>query len=69
TWPRQVLKAVSVIKSRTTDHETSIREFLLTGEGAKIGNPLADFEGVLTGLPNYRGRTPMMSAEPAAAEG
>jgi circadian clock protein KaiC len=68
-WRGQVLKAVSVAKSRTTDHETSIREFLLTEEGVKIGNPLADFEGVLTGLPNYRGNTPMMAAEPAAAEG
>ncbi|HEY0102599.1 MAG TPA: ATPase domain-containing protein [Brevundimonas sp.] len=67
-WRGQVLKAVSVAKSRTTDHETSIREFLLTEEGVKIGSPLADFEGVLTGLPNYRGKTPMMSAEPAAAE-
>jgi circadian clock protein KaiC len=63
-----VLKAVSVAKSRTTDHETSIREFLLTADGVQIGSPLADFEGVLTGLPNYRGNTPMMSAEPAAAE-
>lgn len=63
-----VLKAVSVAKSRTTEHEASIREFRLTRSGVQIGEPLADFEGVLTGLPNYRGTTPMMAAEPAAAE-
>lgn len=63
-----VLKAVSVAKSRTTAHEASIREFRLTGSGIQIGEPLKDFEGVLTGLPNYRGSTPLMSAEPAAGE-
>jgi circadian clock protein KaiC len=61
-----VLKAISVAKSRTTAHEASIREFRLTREGVQIGDPLKDFEGVLTGLPNYRGSTPLMSAEPAA---
>ena len=67
-WRGRMLKAVSVAKSRTTNHETSIREFLLTEKGVQIGSPLADFEGVLTGLPNYRGETPMMAAEAAAAE-
>lgn len=63
-----VLKAVSVAKSRTTDHQTSIREFRLTRGGVEIGEPLRDFEGVLTGLPNYRGGTPLMSAQPSADE-
>ncbi|MES2902761.1 MAG: ATPase domain-containing protein [Pseudomonadota bacterium] len=62
-----VLKAVSVAKSRVSDHQTSIREFRLTSRGVEIGDPLKNFEGVLTGLPNYRGETPLMSAEPAAA--
>ncbi len=61
-----VLKAVSVAKSRTTAHQGSIREFRLTSAGIEIGLPLKDFEGVLTGLPNYRGETALMSAEPAA---
>ena len=57
----QVLKALSVAKSRTTAHEGSIREFRLTSDGLKVGQPLADFEGVLTGLPTYRGATPLLS--------
>ncbi|MES2904264.1 MAG: ATPase domain-containing protein [Pseudomonadota bacterium] len=61
-----VLKAVSVAKSRVSDHQTSIREFRLTRAGVEIGDPLKNFEGVLTGLPNYRGETPLMSAEPMA---
>jgi circadian clock protein KaiC len=62
-----VLKAISVAKSRTSAHEATIREFRLGEESLRIGKPLADFEGVLTGLPAYRGGTALMSAEPAAA--
>jgi circadian clock protein KaiC len=63
----EMLKAISVAKSRTTAHQSSIREFLLGRSGIQIGNPLKDFEGVLTGLPAYRGTTPLMIAEPAAS--
>lgn len=63
-----VLKAISVAKSRVSDHQTSIRQFRLTRQGVEIGEPLKDFEGVLTGLPNYRGETPLMGAKPAAGE-
>jgi circadian clock protein KaiC len=64
----EMLKAVSVAKSRTTEHESSIREFRLTPRGIDIGDPLKDFEGVLTGLPTYRGSTPLLSAEPTAPQ-
>jgi circadian clock protein KaiC len=63
-----VLKAVSVAKSRVSDHQTSIREFRLTTAGVEIGEPLENFEGVLTGLPNYRGRTPLMSSQRDAGD-
>jgi len=64
----EMLKAVSVAKSRTTPHEASIREFRLGGSGLEIGEPLKDFEGVLTGLPTYRGATPLLASEAAASE-
>jgi circadian clock protein KaiC len=64
----EMLKAVSVAKSRTTPHEASIREFRLGAGGLQIGEPLKDFEGVLAGLPSYHGSTPLLAAEPAAAE-
>ncbi len=60
-------KALSVAKSRTTAHETSIREFKLGASGVEVGDPLEDFEGVLSGLPAYRGATPLMPTETAAA--
>jgi circadian clock protein KaiC len=61
----EMLKALSVAKSRTTAHETSIREFRLGSSGLVIGEPLRDFEGVLTGLPTYRGETPLLAANAA----
>jgi circadian clock protein KaiC len=64
----EMLKAVSVAKSRTTPHEASIREFRLSRAGITIGEPLRDFEGVLTGLPAYHGKTPLLASEPALSE-
>jgi len=57
----QVRRAISVIKSRTTRHATTIHEMQLGEGGVRIGTPLAGFEGVLTGIPNYHGHTPMMA--------
>lgn len=51
----QVLSAIAVLKSRTSVHERTIREFRVDNSGLRVGQPLADFEGVLAGLPSYRG--------------
>lgn len=49
-------KAISVVKKRSGEHEQTIREFALeTGRGIRIGQPLTDFQGVLTGSPVFRG--------------
>lgn len=48
-------KAISVLKKRTGAHETTIRELSLSGQGIRVGKPLADFKGVLTGSPSYAG--------------
>ncbi|HVF93536.1 MAG TPA: ATPase domain-containing protein [Sphingomonas sp.] len=63
----EMLKALSIAKSRTTAHESTIREFRLSREGVVIGDPLKDFEGIMTGIPTYRGVTPLLAQEPAAA--
>jgi circadian clock protein KaiC len=52
--------AVAALKSRATEHERSIREFRLSSRGLAVGDALLDFEGVMSGLPNYRGSTPML---------
>ena len=33
-----------------------------------IGQPLKDFEGVLFGLPTYRGETPLLASDAAAGK-
>jgi circadian clock protein KaiC len=59
----QILSAVTVVKSRTNGHERSIRELRLSGDcGLQIGKAISDFEGILTGLPTYRGAAPMLHA-------
>lgn len=63
-----LLKAVSVVKSRTSEHELSIREFRLSRKGVEVGDALTDFEGVMTGVPSYRGRLPLLSDAGAGGE-
>ena len=53
-------RAMTVIKSRISDHALTIHELRLSSEGIVIGDALEGFEGVLTGLPTYRGVTPML---------
>jgi circadian clock protein KaiC len=58
----EVRKAVSVVKTRTTDHERTIREFRVGPGGVMVGEPLSAFRGVLTGLPEYRNEgSPLMT--------
>ncbi len=51
----RVRRAVSVIKKRIGMHETTIREFSISNSGLTMGEPLAAFQGVLRGVPNYTG--------------
>ena len=48
----QVRQALSVLKKRTGAHERTIRELTLTAKGVRVGEPLRDFAGVLTGVPH-----------------
>ena len=48
-------KAVSVIKKRSGTHENTIRELTMGGNRIVVGEPLVDFEGVMTGVPRYLG--------------
>ncbi|MFW5878797.1 MAG: ATPase domain-containing protein [Myxococcota bacterium] len=47
----KVRQAISIIKKRTGAHERTIRELELGAQGVRIGEPLTDFQGVLTGNP------------------
>jgi len=49
----QIRKAISVVKKRSGVHDTAIRDLVLAAEGISVGEPLAHFRGVLTGIPTY----------------
>ena len=61
-----LLKAVSMVKSRTNHHEATIREFRLGPSGLEVGQELTDFEGVLMGVTAYRGKIPLLGDDDAA---
>ncbi len=48
-------KAISVLKKRSGAHEETIRSFELGSHGIKIGPPLSQLHGVLTGVPRIMG--------------
>ena len=49
----KIRKALSVVKKRSGQHETSIRDFMLSDNGIEIGDALEGYRGVLTGIPTY----------------
>ena len=54
-------KAISILKHRGGAHEDAIRELRIDRQGIRVGQPLVDFRGVLTGTPEYFGaRQPLM---------
>lgn len=50
-----VRQAISVVKKRSGNHERTIRECKVQKGGLFVGEPLHDFQGVLTGVPRYIG--------------
>jgi circadian clock protein KaiC len=51
----QIHKAVSVHKNRSGPHETSIRELRIGSDGVQVGEPLRQFQGILSGRPTFIG--------------
>jgi len=51
----RVRKAMSVLKRRSGGHEDTIRQFTISRDGIEVGEPLQEFRGVLTGVPEYVG--------------
>lgn len=51
----EVRRAISVIKKRTGSHEKTIRELNFSDHGISVGEPLREFQGVLSGTPQFVG--------------
>jgi circadian clock protein KaiC len=49
----EVRKAISVAKKRGGSHENTIRELTIDAHGLRVGDPLVEYHGVLTGIPAF----------------
>lgn len=64
-----VRQALSVIKKRSGRHEKTIREYQLVSDGGlRIGAPLKQFQGVLTGTPTFFGAIEEIMEHPNGAK-
>jgi circadian clock protein KaiC len=61
-------RALSILKKRTGGHEKTIRELRFTSKGIRVGEPLTNFKGVLTGVPSYGGEKGALVIEPGNEE-
>lgn len=59
-------KAVSIIKNRGGAHEDTIRELRIDSHGVRIGEPLVEFSGIMTGTPQYVGSRKLMEDRDSA---
>ena len=47
----EMRKAIGVLKKRTSDYERTIREFRITADGVRVGEPMTGLRGILSGTP------------------
>lgn len=57
----EIKQAISVFKKRTGAHERSLRELRITSQGVAVGEPLHEFRGIMTGVPQYDGKATMLA--------
>jgi circadian clock protein KaiC len=51
----EIRQAISIVKKRSGGHERTIREFSMRGGRIAVGEPLREFQGILSGIPTYLG--------------
>ena len=49
----ELRKVIGTLKMRTSDFERGLRELEITGEGIRVGEPLSQLRGILTGTPDW----------------
>jgi circadian clock protein KaiC len=59
----EIRQAISIVKKRGGAHERTIREFRLD-HGIRIGEPLREFRGILTGVPVFEGPPETLMTKP-----
>jgi len=56
-----IRRAISVVKKRSGEHEVFVRELSIDNRGLTIGEPLKQFQGVLSGQPDFLGDESQLS--------
>jgi circadian clock protein KaiC len=51
----ELRKAIGVLKKRLSDFEKTLREYEITRYGIRVGKPLKNLRGILTGTPDFIG--------------
>lgn len=64
----EIRQAISVVKKRSGTHERTIRELFMEKGKVTVGNPLKEFEGVLTGVPKLVGKHAAMEGAPVSGD-
>lgn len=59
----QIRKAISVMKKRVGSHQDTIRELRISDTGLQVGEPLAEFQGIMTGVPAYTGPQKLLKSQ------
>jgi circadian clock protein KaiC len=52
----EVRQTISVVKMRSGGHERTLREFSLCNGRITIGEPLREYVGILSGIPEKKSR-------------
>ena len=53
----QIRQVISIMKQRIGRHERTLREFTIRDSSIEVGEPLINFRGILTGIPDIVGGT------------
>ena len=64
----ELRQAISVVKKRTGAHERTIRELFMEHGTVRVGNPLRQFEGVLTGVSRLIASSAAQEAVPVSGD-
>jgi circadian clock protein KaiC len=65
----RVKKAISVLKKRSGPHEETIRELRFGPGGISLSEPLVQFRGILTGVPEEVPRTGTLASTHGSVDG
>ena len=63
----EIRKVIGVLKKRLGSFERFVREFQITAQGVKVGRPLRNVRGILTGTPEFIDQPPCHTVTDADA--